>query len=475
MTLRRDPHRWSLATRLTLFLSLAMGAILIAVGWVMNDQLEHQLHEKDEVELSHTIATQRDIVRMMQAEPGRDGWARIWVDHMQPKFDVTVRILDPQGRVFTQAPGMTVPASAFVPPSGHRRYFPWKPVLHDDTNYLLTIDHVEIAPGSVWTIQAAENLTERHELLERFRNRLQIVVLSALLVALAAAWLLVRRGLAPLRAMSLQIADVNVNRLDARIGEHRWPSDLQALAHSFDAMMIRLQSAFEQLSQFSSDLAHEFRSPITNLVAAASVMLTRERSTAEYQETLAIVVDEGERLSRMVTAMLFLARADNARQAMTIEPVLVGEEFARLTDAFEVVAEERGVTLAAHGEGTVMADAILLRRALTNLLSNALAHTPDGGHIELRAESDERGLSLSVRDTGDGIAEVHLPKLFDRFYRVDAARSSAESTGLGLAVVKSIAELHGANMRVRSVLGQGSEFTMHFAAPRRAGKATDAA
>jgi two-component system heavy metal sensor histidine kinase CusS len=464
MTLAHDPRRWSLATRLTLFLSLAMGTLLLAVGWLMNDQLEHQLHEKDEVELSHTVATQRDLIGVMRAGAGAENWARVWVDHMQPKFDVTVRILDPAGHVFTQSPGMTVPASAFVPAPGHHRYFPWKPAVHGDTNYLLTVDRVEMEPGAVWTIQAAEDLTERHELLDRFRNRLQIVVLGALLVALAAAWLLVRGGLAPLRAMSARIADVNVERLDARIGAQDWPSDLQAVAHSFDAMMIRLQAAFEQLSQFSSDLAHEFRSPITNLVAAASVMLSRERCAAEYQETLAIMVDEGERLSRMVTAMLFLARADNARQAMTIEPVNIAREFARLIDVFETVAEESGVTLAAQGDGVVMADASLLRRALTNLLSNALAHTPREGRIELHADSGERGLSLSVRDTGEGIAEIHLPKLFDRFYRVDAARSSTESTGLGLAVVKSIAELHGASVHVRSVPGQGSEFTIHFPA-----------
>lgn len=466
MTLTPDPRRWSLATRLTLFLSLAMGAILLAVAWLMNDQLEHQLHEKDEIELAHTIATQRDIVQLMQTAPGHDGWARVWVDHMQPKPDVTVRILDPEGRVFTQSPGMTVPVSAFVPPKKKRRYFSWHPGHHDDEQYLLTVDRVETGANAVWTIQAAENLSERHELLEKFRARLRTVVVSALLVALLAGWLLVWRGLAPLRAMSAQIADVNVERLHARIGKQPWPSDLQALAHSFDAMMIRLQAAFEQLSRFSSDLAHEFRSPITNLVAAASVMLSRERSAAEYQETLAIMVDEGERLARMVSSMLFLARADNARQAMTVEPVSIAQEFARLIDAFDAVAEEGGLTLQAHGDGIVMADAMLLRRALTNLVSNALAHTPRGGRIELRAQPDELGLSLSVRDTGVGIAEQHLPKLFDRFYRVDAARSSTESTGLGLAVVKSIAELHGASVHVHSVVGQGSEFTLRFPASR---------
>ncbi|MDP9123463.1 MAG: ATP-binding protein, partial [Pseudomonadota bacterium] len=160
------------------------------------------------------------------------------------------------------------------------------------------------------------------------------------------------------------------------------------------------------------------------------------------------------------------ARADNARQALSIEPVSIAQEFARIVDAFEVVAEDGGVGLAAHGDGVVLADAMLLRRALTNLVSNALAHTPRGGRIELGAQADERGLALSVRDTGVGIAAEHLPKLFDRFYRVDAARSSAESTGLGLAVVKSIAELHGASVHVESVVGQGSVFSILFPATR---------
>ncbi len=460
-----DPRRWSLATRLTLFLTIAMGAILLAVAWLMDGQLDQQLHEKDEVELAHAIDTQGDIVRLMRVAPGQDAWAHVWIEHMQPKSDVTVRILAPDGHVVTQSPRMAVPASAFVAPP-HHHFFPWRPAQEDDTRYLLTIGRVEVTPGATWTIQAAEDLTARHELLEKFHQRLQTVIVGALLVALLAGVLLVRRGLAPLRAMSARINDIDVERLDARIGQQPWPSDLQALAHNFDAMMIRLQAAFEQLSRFSSDLAHEFRSPITNLVAAASVMLARERTVDEYQETLAIMVDEAERLSRMVTSMLFLARADNARQALTIEPVPIAAEFARLVDAFDVVAEEGGVTLAAHGDAVVLADAMLLRRALTNLLSNALAHTPRGGRIELRVEPDERGPALSVRDTGEGIAEQHLPRLFDRFYRVDAARSSTESTGLGLAVVKSIAELHGGSIQVQSVLGQGSVFTMRFPAAR---------
>lgn len=456
-----DPRRWSLATRLTVFLSLAMGSILLAVAWLMDSQLEHQLHEKDEVELAHAMDTQVDVARLLHAAPSPDAWTRVWLAHLQPRPDVAVRIVAADGSVVAESPRMAVPSTAFALPP-HRRYVMWRPRGDGDKRWLLTVGQVDVSPGVTWTIQAAADLSERHELLERFHRRLRVVILGAMVVALLSGVLLVRRGLAPLRAMTARIDGIDIQRLDTRIGEQPWPTDLQALARNFDAMMMRLQAAFEQLSQFSSDLAHEFRSPITNLVAAASVMLSRERSAAEYQETLATIVDDGERLSRMVTGMLFLARADNARQAMTIEPVAVGEQFTRLVDAFDAVAEERGVALSAQGDGMLMADAMLLRRALTNLLSNALAHTPRGGAIELRAESVAGALELSVRDTGSGIAPEHLPKLFDRFYRVDAARSSPESTGLGLAVVKSIVELHGGSVRVQSVVGQGSTFTLRF-------------
>jgi len=384
------------------------------------------------------------------------------MDHLQPSADVSVRILDSAGKLVTQSPDMSLPAEAFIKPAGARRFFPWKSTHGEEGRFLLTVATVQVADKGAWTIQAAEDLSERHELLERFHARLQVVMLGAGLVALLLGALLVRRGLSPLRALSAQLNGISIDRLDVRIGSQAWPSDLQDLARNFDAMMIRLQAAFEQLSQFSSDLAHEFRSPITNLVAAASVMLARDRNISEYQETLAIVVSEGERLSRMVSSMLFLARADNAQQAMAVEAVDLGDEFARIVDAFEAVADERGITLEAKGRGTVMADAVLLRRALTNLLSNALAHTARGGRVWLEVETADWGWDIRVRDTGCGISPEHQPKIFDRFYRVDPARSSTESTGLGLAVVKSIAELHGATVTVESVAGSGSSFTLHF-------------
>jgi two-component system heavy metal sensor histidine kinase CusS len=227
-------------------------------------------------------------------------------------------------------------------------------------------------------------------------------------------------------------------------------------------MLARLERSFDQLSRFSSDLAHEFRSPINNLVAAASVTLGRARDVAEYENTLEVMVEEGSRLSRMVSGMLFLARADNAQQTIRREALSAREEFARLIAFFEVMADEQGIALRAEGDCHLMADAMLLRRALSNLLSNALRYTPRGGTVILRAAADGDACVISVVDDGCGIAPEHLPYLFDRFYRADPARSSTDSTGLGLAVVRSIAELHGGTVTVDSAPGKGAAFTLRL-------------
>jgi two-component system heavy metal sensor histidine kinase CusS len=230
-------------------------------------------------------------------------------------------------------------------------------------------------------------------------------------------------------------------------------------------VLAALERSFDQLSRFSSDLAHEFRSPINNLVAAASVTLGRAREAGEYQGTVEVVVEEGNRLSRMVSSMLFLTRADNATQWVRVEPVSIESEFRKLVDFFEIAAEEQGVVLSAEGACSLMADPLLLRRALSNLLTNALRYTPRGGMIALQALDEGDVVVLSVRDNGAGIGPAHLPFLFDRFYRADAARSAADSSGLGLAVVRSIAELHGGSVNVSSVEGLGSCFEMRL--PKR--------
>ena len=457
--LEPDPRRWSLTLRLTLFFSLAMGSMLIVVAWLMHEQLTKQLHEKDEATLTDAMRVQIGVVKSF-AHAGATILAVPEVSEFSVTDAVGFRVLAPDGRVYSESRGLTVPSSAFPDVNPKQRFKRWKAPTGEFARYLLATTPVEADSGQMWLIYAAEDLTQSYEILAAFRKRLLLVLFAAILASSLTGWWLVRRGLAPLRAMSSTIEQIDAHRLSSRIGQQSWPSDLRALAHSFDAMLHRLEAAFDQLSRFSSDLAHEFRSPITNLVAAASVMLARERTASEYQETLAVVVEDGERLSRMVSSMLFLARADNAKQALRPEPLSTAQEFRKLIEAFEASADEQGVLLRARGDSGVTADPMLLRRALSNLIINALHHTPSGGSIELDAIKTPNGVEIRVRDTGSGIPGQHLPHVFDRFYRADPARSSSESTGLGLAVVKSIVELHGGEVRVDSVVGQGSSFTL---------------
>lgn len=271
-----------------------------------------------------------------------------------------------------------------------------------------------------------------------------------------------RSGLKPLNILNKQIQNIHVERLNTRIGQQKWPRELKELAASFDDMLGRLESSFAELSRFSSDIAHEFRAPINNMVAAASVTQSLPRTPEEYQETLEKIMEEGERLSRMISSMLFLARADNSREVIHIEPVSTSMLFNQVAEFFSGLAEERQIELSTSGDYIMQADVMLLRRAFSNLVDNALRYTPVGGKITLAAERENDRLILSVTDTGEGIEPLHIDHIFERFYCADSARSSNESTGLGLALVKSIVELHNGTIWVESEVGHGSRFVMSF-------------
>ena len=458
-----DPRRWPLTFRLTLFFTCAMTAILFVVSGLLYEKLRDELAEQDEAELARAVEIEKDVVKSFVKEHGRSVWQVEWREYIDRSGRIGLRVLTPEGAVHDDSSPLAVPAERFPRPAFPGKFVHWKlEKAEPHIRYLLTAVPVEVAPGQRWVVQGALDLTQSRKILDGYWTRLALLLAGAIGAAALIGFWVARRALAPVRAISHEIGRVSVEKLHARIGDRPWPADLQVLATSFDAMLGRLEASFEQLSRFSSDLAHEFRSPINNMVAAASVTLSRERSGADYRDTLAVIADEGERLSRMVSSMLFIARADNAQQAMQRVDLSAREEFGKLREFFEALAEEKGVTLSCAGDAVVHADPILLRRALSNLIANAIQHTPPGGRVTLEAKVLGGQVELSVQDSGSGIAAEHLPHLFDRFYRIDSARSSSESTGLGLALVKSIAELHGGAVSVESTPGKGSCFAIRF-------------
>jgi two-component system heavy metal sensor histidine kinase CusS len=314
-----------------------------------------------------------------------------------------------------------------------------------------------------WRIQGALDVTQDDRMTEAYRRRLLLTLLvGAAGCSLFGAWA-AHHGLKPLRTIAASTGEITAQRLHQHLDAGEVPQELRELVQALNAMLDRLDHAFERLSRFSADLAHELRTPITNLMGEAEVVLAKERPAEEYRQVLESSMEEFRRLSRLISRMLFLARAEDPSATIQPVPILADYLLAEVLAFFEAVADEQGVTLTGEASGTLLGDTDLLRQALANLISNALEATPKGGTITVKVQEHQGSVDLEVSDTGRGIPPEELPHLLDRFYRTqEAFTRKSPGTGLGLAIVQSIARLHGGEVQLRSKLGAGTTARLHF-------------
>ncbi|MFK3707630.1 Cu(+)/Ag(+) sensor histidine kinase [Klebsiella sp. NPDC088457] len=467
MANKRFSRPFSLATRLTFFISLATIVAFFAFTWIMINSVKAHFEERDVHDLKQLATTLETVLdRGDEAQPQR---LAILKSVIEGYANVFICLADANGTVLFQSPDgpdlshiISTPGMASQLQDGN--VISWsdphpRTMTHDNHSMrtrawrLIMLPLGKQADGQP-TYRLLMALSIDFHL--HYINELKVKLISAAsiisILIIFIVLLVVYQGHKPIRQISRQIQNITSRDLDVRLNPENVPVELERLALSFNHMLERIEDVFTRQANFSADIAHEIRTPITNLVTQTEIALSQTRSQKELEDVLYSSLEEFSRMSRMVSDMLFLAQADNNQLIPEQQALDLADEVSKVFDFFEAWAEEKEVTLRFSGSACrVSGDPLMLRRAISNLLSNAIRYTPRQQTVTLHLRESEGLVRLVVENPGMPIAAEHLPRLFDRFYRVDPSRQrKGEGSGIGLAIVKSIVTAHHGSVGVES-------------------------
>jgi two-component system heavy metal sensor histidine kinase CusS len=444
---------WLYTIAATVVLSCGMGILY----WIV---VKH-IYEEDNVFLRDKLAALReDLYEAATPQAlneeltrSRSGEQTYWI-----------RVYGPTGRVIAATPNMdeTLPEKAFPSAVSPGSTTP-KAIEYRNASgrFFLLIAVTEVVNGQPCAVQIAQDCSDDKRFAQQMGVLLLAVVACGAVASGAIAVGVTKRELRPLQQMAQAVERIDAKQLHERVPTLGWPRELQPLASAFNKMVARLESSFTRLSQFSADLAHEFRTPIGNMRGEAEVVLNKARMPNDYRAVIESSVEEYDRLSGLIDNLLFLARSETPDAPVECSLFNAGAAVARIADFFETALEEQGIKISCLGECEVYAEPILFRRAVSNLVSNAVRVTAPGGIVFISMVTGESVSKIAVKDSGHGIASEHLSRVFDRFYRVDASRNS-KGNGLGLALVRSIMQIHKGEASIVSEVGRGTTVTLTF-------------
>lgn len=321
--------------------------------------------------------------------------------------------------------------------------------------------------GLTFIIAMGASTRDTYETLEAFRNYLLLSAPLVLLISGIGGYMLSRRALAPVDALTRTARTISGQNLSSRLEKLETGDELQRLSDTLNEMLERIEKAFLRITQFTGDASHELRTPISLMRTEAEIALRRERDPDAYREALQYILKETERASVLIEDLLALARADSGKEFLQLQAIELGDFVRGFVTGWQPLVSSTGHqltwTASSDRQVWVMADEAALRRVLTILLDNAVKYTPAPGCIDVSLGDGESGAIVTVSDTGPGISAEEQPKVFERFYRVDKARRRAVSgAGLGLAIARWIVERHGGTIALESASGQGSKFSVHL-------------
>ncbi|GAB2894991.1 heavy metal sensor histidine kinase IrlS [Paraburkholderia jirisanensis] len=464
----------TLRARLAALIVASSTAVLALSGFMVYEALRSRIEASAAAEINATLSALDAHLQQVRTVEDVRYLADMWGDLLHGHANLSLAIDDANGTRILSTPGFIHDACSDAlsssPAAGAAK--PTTPGTHPawlrsriETVSLAADKRANTAVRVVVQYDTRADLA----LLREYAWSIALIHVLGVLIAAALAYGIAHLGLSPLRNLVARAEHMSTSGLAQPLPELQAAGELKDLGLAFNGMLARLNDSFTRLSQFSSNLAHDLRTPLTNLLTHAQVALSRPRSVDEYRDVIETSVDEYQRLSRMIDDMLFLARADSAQRELTLRSFDAGAEAARVAGFYEPMAEDAHVDVVVRGNGLapLRANQLLFQRALSNLLANALAHAPRGSTVSIDCSATDSGVLLAVSDTGPGIGAEHQQHIFDRFYRVDPARhtlsaSGTGGSGLGLAIVQSIMQLHGGTCGVRSEPQVRTTFWLRF-------------
>ncbi|MBM3109708.1 MAG: heavy metal sensor histidine kinase [Pseudomonas sp.] len=439
-------RKLSLGGRLALLFAACTAAVSLTAGVLFSRASERHFIELDQQLLESRLSVLRQLLEGVADPASLALRLPALKSELSHQTDLAVRVRGSDGQVWFDSQEK-LPDSPRVPGVST--------VHSPSSDYRSLCVNLNNADPQSAQLTLFLDITHHQHFLQRMQQLIWLTVgLSALATALLGAWA-ARSGLRPLRQMGEVASKVSARSLTTRLPAEQMPVELAELAQTVNAMLERLDNAFQRLSAFSADIAHELRTPLSNLLTHTQVTLTRPRGLEEYREALHSNLEELQWMAQLVNDMLYLAKADHGLLMPSRQYLDLHDEADALIEYYAPLAEDAGVTLSREGMASLEGDRHMLRRALSNLLDNALRFTPPAGEIRVNIQVHDHQVQLQVANTGEPIDPSLLPRLFDRFYRADPARreGSSEHAGLGLAITRSIIQAHGGNIRAESVGG----------------------
>ena len=452
-------------TRLTLWSMLVVGAVvlvyIVGTSFVLYWQLFHQLSR-------FAIQDIETVEGLLYFAPsGRVELNESYHNHPQSRqiLERLLEVLSPDGGVLfrNERLGAKTLGGALLPKEGINGYSERSVRLSNGARVLM-VSRRHVLSGRTIVIRLGY---EEQPIWSRINESLTAsFVALPLILALAglAGYHLARRSLAPLEEIASRAEQITANNLHERLPVQNPADEVGHLARVFNNVLARLEESFERLQRFTSDASHELRTPLAAIRTVGEVGIQKNQTTADYQDTVGSMLEEVNRLTRLVENLLAISRADAGQLQLGFALVSPFEIVNEVAAVLEVLVEEKSLELVVTGDKnvTVRADRLLLRQAVTNVLHNAVKYTPKGGRIFVEIAHSSGLCAIRIVDSGPGIPREHRDKVFDRFYRLDTARArDTGGAGLGLSIAKWAIELQGGSINVED-RPDGAAFCMHF-------------